>query len=121
MVLRNAFEDLATDESVQEIIGLLLPRLMANTKTFAREVSGPDVLEPLPGGRLRVVWVAFAPQPDAELLAPFTVQFAGAAEPLYLNYALAHWQVFEGDVDQALEFIPGNTVPVAVTVHYQDF
>ena len=119
MALQNAFGDLALDETVQALISTLAPRFSTDVQTYARTITASDTILPPFGQKLRLLWVAFAPNPDAEELTPITVGFEGDAEQLYSGYAMAHWQIFEGEEDQALEIILGSTVPVSITVHYQ--
>lgn len=119
MGLQNAFGDLALDDTVQALFDTVSPRFASDVLTYARVITASDTITPPLGQKIQLVWVAFAPDPDAGVLTPVTVGFQGDAEPKYCNYALSHWQLFEGALDQPLEIVLGSSVPVSVTIHYK--
>jgi hypothetical protein len=74
------------------------------------------VLTPSAGMALRVYWVSAINDPDASQSPRIIVKF-GSTE-LYRAYAIAHWEIFQGQVDQPLVVNLDQSGDVAVTVHY---
>lgn len=77
------------------------------------------LLNPAPGNYLVVYWVAFVPDSDNATTNLVTIKFDGGTT-LYVGYALAHWEPFEGAVDQNLIVDMEAADPVAITVHYEE-
>jgi hypothetical protein len=75
------------------------------------------IVTPSGGQRVRMVWVAFVPNSDNTAANLVTVKFTTGSTP-YVGYALSHWEVFDGPVNQPLVVNLANTQPVAVTIHY---
>lgn len=77
-------------------------------------------ITPTTGKKIRLLWLQALPNSDNDVANLVTVGFVGAAQALYCSYALSHWQMFDGAVDQALRITLANNRPVAVTVHYEE-
>lgn len=77
------------------------------------------IVTPAAGKKLRVVWVSFIPDADDTDSNLVTVSFTGG-QVLYVGYAVAHWEVFEGATNEALRINTQNVSRVAWTVHYQE-
>lgn len=89
--------------------------------SFAQLLTASTNIIPTPGMRIRVLWVAFVPDPDATTSNLVTISYPDSGVDLYCGFALAHWQQFDdGAVDEVLHIELENTNPVAVTVHYQE-
>lgn len=76
------------------------------------------IITPAAGMKVRVFWVAFVPNSDNGAATLVTVKFG--ATPIYMGYALAHWEVFTGATDQQLIVNLTSAQAVAVTVHYTE-
>lgn len=87
---------------------------------LALAVAGDTVLiDPAAGRRIRVYWVSAIPNPDNG--SANLVQFKFGANPsFYASYALSHWEVFDGGIDENLIVNLQNAQPVAITVHYRE-
>lgn len=88
---------------------------------YAAVLTATSDITPTSGKAIRLLWVAFIPNPDNSSANLVTVGFVAAATSLYTGYALAHWERFDGAVDQHLRITLANSQPVAVTVHYEEF
>lgn len=77
------------------------------------------VITPAAGKRIQVVWVNFLPNSDNTVANLVTVKF-GTGAGFYLNYAVGHFEVFTGAVDQSVVVNLTNAQPVAVTIHYSE-
>lgn len=86
----------------------------------ALSVAGDTVLiNPAPGNLVRVYWVSAIPNPDNS--SANLVQFRfGSNPPFYASYALSHWEMFDGGVDEDLIVNLQNGQPVALTIHYRE-
>lgn len=71
---------------------------------------------PAAGKKIRLFWISALNDPDAAQSPRIIVKF-GTSE-LYRAYAVAHWEVFDGAVDQPLVVNLDQTGDVAVTAHY---
>lgn len=77
-------------------------------------------MTPAAGKFLRLVWVLVVPNPDNLFANRVRVKFGAAGSPLYEGYALAHWEIFNGGIDQPLILNTQTADPVSVTVHYRE-
>lgn len=73
---------------------------------------------PAAGKRLRVFWVSFIPSVDNVAANLVTVKVG--TRSLYVGYAMAHWEVFDGLVDAPLVVNCATAEPVAINIHYQE-
>lgn len=127
MTLVNAFGDIALDASVQEVVTPTQRRYgLAGTPKKAKgallSTSGDnDFITPTAGKSVRVLWTSVIPNPDNASANLVAVKFGTGGTPFYLSYAVAHWEMFEGAVDQHVYVNLANTEPVAVTIHYEEF
>lgn len=112
MSLENVFGDLATERTVSHRFG-------GGASSYAQVLTASDSIVPAEGKAIQVLWVSFIPNPDNEGANLVTVGFAGG-ETLYVGYAMAHWELFEGEADQDLNIILASSAPVAVTIHYKE-
>lgn len=86
---------------------------------FADEVAAAGdttLITPAAGKRLRVYWVSVIPNPDN--VAANLVRIKINTDTIYCTYAVAHWEIFEGAVDESVLINLENASPVAVTIHY---
>lgn len=83
------------------------------------QTSGDNVvITPSLGNSIRVFWVSFIPDPDNVSNPVVTVKIGES--PIYVGYAMAHWEIFEGGVDESVVVNLETAQPVAVTIHYQE-
>ena len=76
---------------------------------------------PTVGSRMRLKWVSAIPSSDNTTANLIDIRWAGAATPLYVGYAVAHWEAFTAPaVDTGLIVSLTNSQPVAVTIHYEE-
>ncbi len=80
-----------------------------------------DFITPTAGKSVRVLWVSAIPSSDNTAANLVQVKFGTGGTPFYTVYAVGHWEVFEGAVDQHVFVNLANTQPVAVTVHYEEY
>lgn len=111
----------------------MTPSGIAKEATLARRFGGSklaysglltadhDITPSAPTKSIRLLWVAFVPNPDNSGANLVTVGFEGASTPVYTGYALAHWEMFDGAPGVPLQISLANNQPVAVTVHYEEF
>jgi hypothetical protein len=121
MALRNAFEELATEPTLEAVLNALEYRYSGGKVPATETVTASGdttVLTPATGQAIRLFWVSAIADPDAVAPPLITVKL-GALE-CYRAYAIAHWEVFEGAVDAALVVNLSEAADVAVTVHYQE-
>ncbi len=91
------------------------------TKTAQVTASGnTTILTPAAGKFVRLYWVGAINDPDQSVSPRIRVGFDGAADYLYSGYAVAHWEVFDGAVNQAVVVNLDQAGDVAATVHYQE-
>lgn len=113
---------LAVDPSgvLQAETATLARRYGGGKKPYAAELTGNASITPALGKRLEIFWVSFIPRKTNAAGNLVTMKFQGAAETCYIGYAMAHWEYFIGDVDQAFQILLETAEPVAVTVHYRE-
>jgi hypothetical protein len=99
----------------------LASRFGGGKLAFSNELVASQNIVPTTGKRIRLLWVAFVPNPDNTAANLVKIGFVGAPSFLYTGYALAHWEKFEGGVDVPLRITLATNQPVAVTVHYEEF
>lgn len=89
-------------------------------KTAQVTASGDTtILTPTSGQKIRVYWVSAINDPDATASPRIRIGFNGASDYLYNGYAIAHWEVFTGNTNQALVCnLDEANGAVAITVHY---
>ncbi len=78
------------------------------------------VYTPAAGKRVRLFWVSAINDPDQSVSPRIIVKFAGGTE-LYRAAALAHWEIFEGALNEAVVVNLDQAADVAVTLHLQEF
>lgn len=89
------------------------------TKTAQVVTPGNTTIHtPASGKAIKLFWVSALNDPD-QSASPLIIFKFGANE-IYRGYALAHWEVFTGAVDQSLVVNLDSTGDVAVTIHYQE-
>lgn len=76
------------------------------------------VITPASGKRIRLFWVAFVPNSDNSAANLVTIKIG--ATTYYTGYAMAHWEVFTGAVNDTVKVNLANTQAVAVTIHYME-
>lgn len=81
-------------------------------------VGDTTIHTPAAGKKIRLYWVSALNDPDQTNTPRIILKF-GATE-LYRAYAVAHWEVFDGAVDQALVCNLDQAGDVAVTVHLEE-
>lgn len=86
---------------------------------YAKVLTGNDTITPNAGKALQVNWVAFVPDSDNTSANQVTVGFNGGST-LYIGYAIAHWEPFVGNADQALNITLANAQPVSVMIQYKE-
>lgn len=90
-----------------------------SSKTASVTASGDTTIHtPEAGKKIRLFWVSAINDPDQSVSPRVIVKF-GSTE-LYRAYAIAHWEVFDGAVDEPLVVNLDQAADVAVTVHYQE-
>jgi len=75
---------------------------------------------PAAGKAIVLYWVSAINDPDATSSPLISIGFSGASTYLYSAYAIAHWEVFQGAVDQSLVVNLDGPGAVAFTMHYQE-
>lgn len=95
-------------------------RFGGGKSAYAAVLTANHDIIPAFGKKIRLYWVAFIPNKGNASANLVTVGFVGAASSLYVGYAMAHWEFFEGDVNQPLRIGLSTGEPVAVTVHYEE-
>lgn len=78
------------------------------------------VLTPTSGKALRVVWVSAIPSSDNTNANLVKFKFGTGGTPFYIAYAVAHWEVFQGAVNQALVVNCATSEAVSVSIHYRE-
>lgn len=76
------------------------------------------LVTPASGTRIRLVWASVIPSSDNSNANLAKLRF-GSNDPIYVAYAMAHWEVMDGAVDEVLYINLASAEPVAVTVHYK--
>lgn len=74
---------------------------------------------PASGNAIRLFWVSAINDPD-EATTPL-IEIRLGTTPFYRGYAVAHWEMFEGAVNEALIVNLSGAASVAFTAHYQEF
>lgn len=97
----------------------LANRFAGGLTPYAAVLTASATITPAAGKYLKVKWVSFIPNPDNVAANLVTIGFA-AGSTLYVGYAMAHWEMFVGSVNQVLNITLGTSEPVAVTIHYQE-
>lgn len=121
MALRNAFENVSTETTLAAQKSNLDFRYSGGKLSYASVISTSGnnvVITPTVGKSVRIFWVAFIPNSDNASANLVTVKFTAGAT-LYVGYALAHWEVFTGAVNDTVTVNLQNAQSVAVTIHYQ--
>lgn len=89
---------------------------------FAARLTASSSITPAAGKSIRLLWVAFVPDPDGSPANLVTIKWSGAVGALYVGYALAHWERFDAPAaDTPLLINLSNTQAVAVTIHYEEY
>lgn len=78
------------------------------------------VITPTAGKRIQIYWIAFVPNSDNTISNLVTVKLSVSAINMYIGYALAHWELFTGAINEAVTINLTNTQPVAFTIHYKE-
>jgi hypothetical protein len=99
----------------------LVRRFGGSKLAYSGLLTSTTDITPTVGKAIRLLWVAFVPSSDNSAANLVTVGFVDAAAPCYTGYALAHWERFDGAVNQKLRITLATAEPVAVTVHYEEF
>jgi len=92
-------------------------------KTVQVTDAGQTVVHtPAPGTAVRLFWVSAINDPDAAATPRIRIGFETAGDPdwKYAAAAVAHWELFTGDVDRAVVVELDQAGDVAVTLHYQE-
>lgn len=88
-------------------------------KTANVTASGDTTIwTPASGKKLRVFWVSAINDPDQSQSPKIILKFG--TNEIYRGYAIAHWEIFDGAVDQALVCNLDQAGDVAITVHGQE-
>lgn len=77
-----------------------------------------QAVTPSAGKSIEVVWVAFIPNSDNPVSN--LVSVGTANQTWYTGYAIAHWEIFNGGVDEPITVTTENEHQVAVTIHYKE-
>lgn len=118
----NAFGALSLEATQAAIRSDLDERYSGGKTAYATTVTNAGVnslIVPTTGKALRVVWVSAIPSPTAGANR-LQFKFSGGGTPFYEAYAVAHWEVFTGPVNQPLLLVTETADPVSVTVHYRE-
>ena len=71
---------------------------------------------------MRLKWVSAIPSSDNSAANLIDIRWQGASKPLYVGYAIAHWEAFTAPAaNTPLIVTLANSQPVAVTIHYEEF
>lgn len=122
MVLKNAFENLAVESKQDTQIDRLTSRYGGGKTAVVATVTGSGdtaVHAPAEGNAIRLFWVSAINDPD-ESASPLIKIRIGGTE-VYRAYAVAHWEVFEGAVDEELVVNLSAAASVAFTAHIEEF
>lgn len=109
----------ATRRVQNDVFGTPDNRFGGGVTPYAKVLTANDSIAPPAGKSIQVDWVAFVPNSDNTTANQITIGFHQAANPLYIGYAIAHWEIFTGAKDQALDITLNNAQPVSVMVHYK--
>lgn len=113
-MLRNAFEAMATEETLAARNGG--GKLSATGTVTA---SGDTTLIAGVGGQSIVLyWIIAITDPD-ETTSPLIIIKASGGTEYYRVYAIAHWEPFTLPVGEGLIVNLGGASTVAVTAHYE--
>lgn len=115
MSLRNAFADLATEDT-------LAARFGGSKNAYAGVISSSGdhaVITPASGKRIKVVWVAFVPNSDNDAANLVQIKFQNGSV-FYTGYAMAHWEIFVGPTNSPVIVNTATVEPVAITIHYEE-
>lgn len=97
-------------------------RFISGKLSYGATLNTPGdniVITPGSGQRVVVYWVAFIPNSDNTAANLVTVKFATSAINMYVNYAIAHSEIFTGAINEVVTVNLTNTQPVAVNIHYK--
>lgn len=114
MTLRNAFADLATEDTLAARNG---GGKLASTTTVTTSGDTTLIASPGLGFALKLFWVSAITDPDSDVSPLIIIKWDGGSE-LYRVYAVAHWEIFTGPEDTALVINLSEDADVAVTIHY---
>jgi hypothetical protein len=118
--------DLTLTDGTQRIGGTIATSGTPDTRfaggkiAYAAVVSAAGdttVVTPTAGQKVRLVWVSFLPRSDNTAGNLVTVKLGTV--PKYIGEALAHWELFDGGLGEALTVNLANAQPMAVNIHYQ--
>lgn len=105
-----------------ESSGVFLDNRYGGGKTaFAGQVTASGdttVITPASGSAVQVYWIYAVSDPNNSSSPLITVKLG--TESIYCGYALSHWEVFTGAVDDPLIINLDQAISVAVTVHYKE-
>ncbi len=85
--------------------------------------SGDTIaITPTTGKSIRVFWVSFVPNPDNTSAVLVKIGFGTTtiSTEIYRGYAMAHWEVFTGSINEQLIINTSLSQSVAFTIHYQE-
>ena len=77
------------------------------------------VITPAVGKSVAIYWVYALTDPDSDLSPLITVKVGN--KTLYVGYAISHWEVFKGSVNETVTVTVSEPATVAVTIHYEEF
>lgn len=89
---------------------------VATTLTAAGDNT---ILTPPAGKSIRLVWISLIPSSDNLAANLCQVKFGAGGSPVYIAYALAHWEPLQGAVDAPLIVNTATAEKVSVTAHYR--
>lgn len=75
-------------------------------------------ITPVTGNAIRVYWVSFVPDQDNTSSTVVTVKIGSRS--IYVGYAMAHWEIFEGEIGEQVIVNLSSSNKVAVTIHYKE-
>ena len=114
MTLRNAFADLALEETLAARNG---GGKLAATATVTAGGDTTLIAAPGVGSQIRIFWVSAITDPDQATSPIITIKSSGGTE-YYRVFAVAHWEPFTLPDNEALVITLQHASSVAVTIHY---
>lgn len=115
-----AAADVAARDAAAGQSAYLANRYGGGKQSYAALVSTAGtttLVTPAAGKALEVYWVYALANPTSETAALITLTLG---DPIYVGYAISHWEKFVGPVNAPLTVTLGASVGVAVTIHYRE-
>lgn len=108
-----------TDTAAEATLGNRFAGGLTSTAAVLSAAGNNTLITPPAGKSVRLQWVSMIPDTDNATANLVTVQFLTSGQVLYIAYAMAHWELFTGNVNEPLTVTLANAQPVAVTAHWK--